>query len=80
MRKSEDRIARRALCRPAGGIAAWQRARLDCRPKQVFAAWQDLDVKFPPPLFIPKVVEMSLQIHESVRMNLKEEAPLLELR
>ncbi|GJX66778.1 hypothetical protein Tco_0301121 [Tanacetum coccineum] len=31
-RKSEDRTLGRALCRPAGGIAARQRARLDCRP------------------------------------------------
>ncbi|GJY64461.1 hypothetical protein Tco_0465921, partial [Tanacetum coccineum] len=42
-RKNEDRILRRALCRPSGGIAAWQRARLYCRIAQAFAARQDQD-------------------------------------
>ncbi|GJX63581.1 hypothetical protein Tco_0296481 [Tanacetum coccineum] len=79
-RKSKDRTLRRALCRPAEGIAARQRARLYCRSAQDFAAQQDHDVKFPPPIFTPKAVEISLQIQESVRTNLKEEPPLLELR
>ncbi|GJR21483.1 hypothetical protein Tco_0970010 [Tanacetum coccineum] len=61
-RKSEDHTLRRALCRPAGG----------------FAARQDHDVKFPPPLFNPKAVEISLQTQKSVRTNLKEEVPLLD--
>ncbi|GJX34480.1 hypothetical protein Tco_0246037, partial [Tanacetum coccineum] len=43
MRANEDRMLRRALCCPTGGIAAWQRARLDCRPTQGFAARQDHD-------------------------------------
>ncbi|GJU67332.1 ribonuclease H-like domain-containing protein [Tanacetum coccineum] len=79
-KKSEDRTLRRALCRSTGGFAARQRARLDCRPAGRIAARQDHDVKFPPPLFTPKAVEISLQIQESVRTNLKGEAPLLELR
>ncbi|GJS78297.1 hypothetical protein Tco_0728178 [Tanacetum coccineum] len=73
-------MLRRALCRPTGGIAARQRARLDCRPTQAFATRQDHDVMSLPPIFTPKAVEISLQIQDSVRTNLKEEAPLLALR
>ncbi|GKA77084.1 hypothetical protein Tco_0783545 [Tanacetum coccineum] len=46
MRKNEDHTLRRALCRSVGGIAAWQKARLDCRLGQVFAARQDHDDEF----------------------------------
>ncbi|GJZ96379.1 hypothetical protein Tco_0668713 [Tanacetum coccineum] len=36
-------MLRRALCRPTGGFAARQRARLDCRPAGRIAAQQDHD-------------------------------------
>ncbi|GKD08738.1 hypothetical protein Tco_1188423 [Tanacetum coccineum] len=59
----------RRHCRPAKSSMGLPPDASLCRP-----------VKFPSPIFTPKAVEISLQIQESVRTNLKEEAPLLALR